>query len=111
MSFALFVTGVTMGHHFLCFQLPGDIRLNEIFLALVSRPGQLLAGVLAAVVVIALIFCLGKNRRRKVSEPRHGYTCVSAALAWGDSDNPVDSRAQQLLADRAARRAGSAVKH
>lgn len=83
--------------------------MYEIYLAFISDTGQLLAGLLAAVVVIALIFRLGKDRRGKVSEPRHGYTCVSAALAWGG--NQVDSRAQQLLADRAARRAGSAVKH
>ncbi len=113
MSFALFVAGVTMQNlvdalmqrRFLDFQFTGDIRLNEIYLALVSDIGQLLAGVLAAVVVVALLLRFGKDRSGKVSEQRRRYNCVSAPLAWGSSDNSVDSRAQQLLADRAARRA------
>jgi hypothetical protein len=100
-----------MQQHFLGFQFPGDIFLDQIYLSAVGRPGQLLAVVLAAVAVIVLVLRLGKNRRRNVSERRNGYNCVSASLAWGSSDDPVDSRAQQLLADSAARRAGSAVKH
>lgn len=83
--------------------------MDQIHLAIIGRPGQLLAVVLAAVVVTAFLLRFGKNRRRKVGEQRNGYNCVSAPLAWGSSDNPVDSRAQQLLVDRAARRAGSAV--
>lgn len=84
--------------------------MNEIYLTLIGNTGQLLAVVLAAVVVIALLLHFGKNRRRKVGEQRNGYSCVSAPLAWGGSDNTVDRRAQQLLADRAVRRAGSVVK-
>lgn len=99
-----------MQHRFLSFQFAGDILLNEIYLAVVNGPGQLLVAGLAAIVVVALLLRLGTNRRGKVSEPRRGYNCVSASLAWGSSDNPVDSRSQQLLADCAARRAGRPIK-
>lgn len=84
--------------------------MDEIYLSIVNRPGQFLAVVLAAVAVIALLLRLRANRRRRIREQRRVYKCVSASLAWGSSDNPVDSRAEQLLADRKARRAEIAVK-
>ncbi len=98
------------GNSFLGFQFSGDSHLDEIYLSIVNRPGQFLAVVLAAVAVIALLLRLRANRRRRIREQRRVYKCVSASLAWGSSDNPVDSRAEQLLADRKARRAEIAVK-
>jgi hypothetical protein len=68
--------------------------VDEIYLAIVRRPGQLLAIGLAAIGVVA--FFLRQNRRRQVDEHRRGYHCISAPLAWGSDDGIKCRRVERI---------------